>query len=149
MTDSQRVTGQHTQFLRCFVLDRNIIKTLSKVREASEDPDLIEYLEETGSSLALPDILGLLNYQVRLFEQCQMHNQPEFVQPAGLCVESARAVTGRTCPTSEVGEDFLGRQPFFLRKLPQLRKVKSKIDPKVRNGPSFRGLQTLTKFGVL
>ena len=114
MTDSQRVTGQHTQFLRCFVLDRNIIKTLSKVREASEDPDLIEYLEETGSSLALPDILGLLNYQVSLFEQCQIHNQPEFVQPAGQCAESARAVTGRPCPTSEAGEEFLGRQPVFF-----------------------------------
>ena len=47
------------------------------MREASEDPDLIEYLEEIGSSLALPDILGLLNYQVRLFEQCQMHSQSD------------------------------------------------------------------------
>jgi len=39
-------------------------KARTKVREASEDPDLIEYLEEIGSSFALPDILGLLNYQV-------------------------------------------------------------------------------------
>ena len=95
-------------------MDRNIIKTLSKVREASEDPDLIEYLEEIGSSLALPDILGLLNYQVRLFEQCQMPNQPEFVQPAGLCAESARAVTGRRCPYSGEGEDFLSCQLGFF-----------------------------------
>ena len=30
--------------------------------------------------------------------------------------ESARAVTGRRCPHSGRGEDFLSRQPDFLRK---------------------------------
>ena len=32
----------------------------------------------------------------------------------GLCVESARAVTGRRCPHSGEGEDFLTRQPGFF-----------------------------------
>ena len=34
----------------------------------------------------------------------------------GLRAESARAVTGRRCPHSGKGEDFLSRQPNFLRK---------------------------------
>ena len=84
------------------------------MREASEDPDLIKYLEEIGSSLALPDILGLLNYQVRLFEQCQMPNQSEFVQPAGLCAEGARAVTGRRCPNKWGGGRLFGASAGFL-----------------------------------
>ena len=37
--------------------------------------------------------------------------------PKGLRAESARAVTGRQCPHSGEGEDFLTPQPsFFLRK---------------------------------
>ena len=37
--------------------------------------------------------------------------------PKGLHAESARAVTGRRCPHSGQGEDFLTRQPvFFLQK---------------------------------
>ena len=32
----------------------------------------------------------------------------------GLRAESARAVTGRRCPHSGEGEDFLTSQPFFL-----------------------------------
>ena len=37
--------------------------------------------------------------------------------PKGLRAESARAVTGRQCPHSGEGEDFLARRPcFFLRK---------------------------------
>ena len=33
--------------------------------------------------------------------------------PKGLRAESARAVTGRRCPHSGRGEDFLSRQPNF------------------------------------
>ena len=35
-----------------------------------------------------------------------------FIQ--GLRAESARAVTGKQCPNSGVGEDFLVRGPFFF-----------------------------------
>ena len=35
-------------------------------------------------------------------------------RPKGLCAESARAVTGRRCPHSGKGEDFLTRQPGFF-----------------------------------
>ena len=34
--------------------------------------------------------------------------------PKGLCAESARAVTGRRCPHSGKGEDFLTGQPDFF-----------------------------------
>ena len=34
--------------------------------------------------------------------------------PKGLRAESARAVTGRRCPHSGRGEDFLSRQPDFF-----------------------------------
>ena len=34
--------------------------------------------------------------------------------PMGLRAESARAVTGRRCPHSGKGEDFLSRQPDFF-----------------------------------
>ena len=40
--------------------------------------------------------------------------------------ESARAVTGRQCPHSGVGEDFLACRPFFLQKGPFLGNQKSK-----------------------
>ena len=36
--------------------------------------------------------------------------------PKGLRAESARAVTGRRCPHSGVGEDFLARRPVFFTK---------------------------------
>ena len=36
--------------------------------------------------------------------------------PKGLRAESARAVTGRWCPHSGKGEDFLTGQPVFLTK---------------------------------
>ena len=39
--------------------------------------------------------------------------QPARVRP---CAESARAVTGRRCPHSGVGEDFLGHRPGPLTK---------------------------------
>ena len=35
-------------------------------------------------------------------------------RPKGLCAESARAVTGRRCPHSGKGEDFLTCQPDFF-----------------------------------
>ena len=57
---------------------------------------------------------------------------------------SARADTGRRCPQSGGGEDFLARWPFFFfyenRRNAEMKN--KKIDPKVQNGLSFRGLQT-------
>ena len=52
----------------------------------------------------------------------------------GLRAESARAVTGRWCPHSGEGEDFLtGQQNIFTKTaVTPERKVK-KIDPKVGN----------------
>ena len=56
--------------------------------------------------------------------------------------ESARAVTGRRCPHSGEGEDFLSRQPDFFTETAVNREWKvEKIDPKVGNEPSLRGLQ--------
>ena len=45
----------------------------------------------------------------------QVKSEQELYRPRA---ESARAVTGRRCPHSGEGEDFLTRQPgfFFLRK---------------------------------
>ena len=46
--------------------------------------------------------------------------------PKGLRAESARAVTGRQCPHSGVGQNFLTHQPFFLfTKMAFSRKRKS------------------------
>ena len=57
--------------------------------------------------------------------------------------ESARAITGRWCPHSGVGEDFLTRQPFFFYKNSNFSGTKSrKIDLRLRNWPSRQGLQT-------
>ena len=60
----------------------------------------------------------------------------------GLCADSARAVTGRRCPHSGEGEDFFSRQPDFFTETAVNRERKvEKIDPKVGNEPSLRGLQ--------
>ena len=57
--------------------------------------------------------------------------------------ESARAVTGRRCPHSGEGEDFLTGQPgFFYENCCNSRTESRKIDPKVGNERSLRGLQT-------
>ena len=46
----------------------------------------------------------------------------------------ARAVTGRLCPHSGVGEDFLARRPVFFYENDSSSGTKSqKIDLKVRN----------------
>ena len=37
-----------------------------------------------------------------------------YIHPKGLGAESARAVTGRRCPLSGEGEDFLTRRPSFF-----------------------------------
>ena len=41
-------------------------------------------------------------------------SSPKRAGPKGPCAESARAVTGRRCPHSGRGEDFLSRQPDFF-----------------------------------
>ena len=65
------------------------------------------------------------------------------VGPKGLRAESARAVTGRRCPDSGEGEDFLTCQPFFFyRNSCNSGTESQKIVPKVGNEPSLRGLQT-------
>ena len=40
--------------------------------------------------------------------------RPKRAGPKGPCAESTRAVTGRQCPHSGRGEDFLSRQPDFF-----------------------------------
>ena len=57
--------------------------------------------------------------------------------------ESAKAFTCRRCPHSGVGEDFLAHQLFFFfyEKSRNSETKSQKIDPKVRNGSSFRELQ--------
>ena len=56
----------------------------------------------------------------------------------GLRAESARAVTGRRCPHSEEGEDFLTGQPdFFYENCCNSGTESRKIDPKVGNEPSL------------
>ena len=52
--------------------------------------------------------------------------------------ESARAVTGRQCPHSGVGEDFLARRTdvLFLECVNSESK-RRKINPKVANEPSL------------
>ena len=63
--------------------------------------------------------------------------------PKGLRAESARAVTGRRCPHSGEGEDFLSRQPdYFYGNSCNSGTESRKIAPKVENERSFRGLQT-------
>ena len=50
----------------------------------------------------------------------------------GLRAESARAVTGRRCPHSGVGEDFLARRPGSPHENGRNSETKSRtIDPKV------------------
>ena len=57
--------------------------------------------------------------------------------------ESARAVTGRWCPRSGAGEDFLAHGLFFFYRNSHNSETKSqKIVPKVGNEPSLQGLQT-------
>ena len=61
--------------------------------------------------------------------------------PKGLRAESARAVTGRRCPHSGEGEDFLmGELIFFMKTaVTPERKVEKSL---VGNKRSLRGLQT-------
>ena len=49
--------------------------------------------------------------------------------PKGLRAESARAVTGRRCPNSGKGEDFLTGQPDFFAEtaVTESRKIVSKV----------------------
>ena len=57
--------------------------------------------------------------------------------------ESDRAVTGRRCPGSGLGEDVLGvDQVFFYEKGSNSEAKSRKIYLKVRNRPSRRGQKT-------
>ena len=63
-------------------------------------------------------------------------SQEIFLQssPKSLRAESTRAVTGRRCPHSGEGEDFLTGQPdFFYRNSCNSGKESRKIVPKVGN----------------
>ena len=65
----------------------------------------------------------------------------KFIQPAREA-ESARAVTGRRCPHSGKGEDFLtGQLNFFYGNCCNSGTESRKIVPKVGNYPSCRGLK--------
>ena len=62
--------------------------------------------------------------------------------PKGLRAESARAVTGRRCPHSGVGEDFLGRRPGSPHENGHNLETKSRtIDPKMPKRAPRRGVQ--------
>ena len=52
--------------------------------------------------------LGLMKLYLRISTLTHLSS------PKGLRTESARAVTGRRCPHSGMGEDFLSRQPDFF-----------------------------------
>ena len=52
--------------------------------------------------------LGLMKLYLRISTLTHLSS------PKGLRAESARAVTGRPCPHSGEGEDFLTRQPGFF-----------------------------------
>ena len=60
--------------------------------------------------------------------------------PKGLRTKSARAVTGRRCPQSGLGEDFLVRVPFFFTytTVTQKRKAeKSILRCEMNRGPNL------------
>ena len=62
--------------------------------------------------------------------------------PQGLRAESARAVTGRRCPHSGVGEDFLVRRPGSPHENGRNSETKSRtLDPKVPKRNQRRGLR--------
>ena len=71
-----------------------------------------------------------------------IHSSPRGAGSMGLRVESARAVTGGQCPHSGLGEDFLAHRPFFYENNRSSETKVNKIDHKVQDGPSHRGLQT-------
>ena len=48
---------------------------------------------------------------VGILDQPMYANQKQKQYFSSLRAENARAVTGRRCPQSEVGEDFLARRP--------------------------------------
>ena len=63
-------------------------------------------------------VLRLVYFHQHYYFYSYHHHQNEIIQPAGLKglrAESARAVTGRQCHHSGVGEDFLVRRPVFFR----------------------------------
>ena len=63
--------------------------------------------------------------------------------PKGPRAESARAVTGRRCPHSGVGEDFSARRPGSPHKNGRNSETKSRtIDPKVSKQNQCQGLRT-------
>ena len=63
--------------------------------------------------------------------------------PQGLRAESARAVTGRRCPHSGVGEDFLERRPGSPHENGRNSGTKSrKLDTLVPKRSQRRGLRT-------
>ena len=71
------------------------------------------------------------------FDTCTMYSYPK-----GLRAESTGAVTGRRCPHSGEGEDFLtGQLDFFYENCSNSGTESRKIDPKVGNERPLRGLQ--------
>ena len=65
---------------------------------------------------------------------------PIWTEISSLHAESARAVTDRQCPHNGVGEDFLACWPGSFTKMTITRT--RKINLKVQNWPSSRGLRT-------
>ena len=68
-----------------------------------------------------------------------VQNNSILSSPKGLRTENTRAVTGRQCSWEE--DAFLTRRPSLFYNNGHYSETKSwKIDPKVRNEPSLRGL---------
>ena len=72
--------------------------------------------------------------------------------PKGPCAESARAVTGRRCPHSGVGEDFLGHRPSPLTKtgVTRERKVVDQIrwSQNLRNDLGYPGFSAKKQVSI-
>ena len=64
--------------------------------------------------------MGAVTIEVKYtsIAKISLNPSPSVIQPAlrALCAESAKAVTGRRCPHSGVGEDFFARWPVFFTK---------------------------------
>ena len=72
----------------------------------------------------------ILNYSILYYIISYHFILYYIIQPKGLQAESVRAVTGRPCPHSGIGEDFLTRLPGFFFKetaITRKRKVKKSI----------------------
>ena len=79
------------------------------------------------------DIVSLMKFYIKMFSLKYMYSEIIHEDPKGLRAESARAVTGRRCPHSGEGEDFLMGQLIFFTETAVTWMDIRKIVPKVGN----------------